>query len=127
MTAPGYVELSWRLLSVRARLQFRGFAKVAEPSLQASADQPWEHAQPTVVRLRRLARWLPGSTCLHRSLALIEAARIRGLSARLVMGVQRYGGVSRAHSWVQMGAQNLGETQRDGQPYAPLPSPEIKR
>ena len=123
MKAPGWVELGMRLIGVRWRLHRRGFDTVAGAALQATAEQTWEDGPQAVIRLRRLARWLPGSTCLHRSLALIEAARSRGLNPRLVLGAQRRDGNSYAHAWVQLGAQTLGETQRLGQPYQAFPAP----
>lgn len=127
MSAPGYPELAWRLLRVRWRLRIRGFAAVAEPSLSAAADQDWRYAALVSTRLQRLARRIPASTCLHRALALIDAAAARGLPARLVLGAQRSGGESRAHAWVQMGTQVLGETQRQGLSYRPFPPPKTER
>lgn len=127
MSAPSYAELLRRLLAVRWRLRRRGFAESAAASLEAPTGKPWQHGELTVQRLRKLARWLPGSTCLHRSMGLIDAAVARGLDARLVLGVQRFQGTSRAHAWVQMGEQCLGETQREGVDYRPLPTPEIDR
>lgn len=123
MSAPGYLELAWRLLRVRWRLRKHGFAALAEPSLSAAVGADWRYGPLVDGRLRRLARRIPGSTCLHRALALIDAAAARGLQARLVLGAQRSGGQSRAHAWVQMGTQVLGETQREGVPYRAFPPP----
>ncbi len=125
MSAPSYLELLRRLLAVRWRLRKQGFANAAGNSLESPSGEQWQHGERAVRRLRRLSRWLPGSTCLHRSMALIDAANSRGLQARLVLGVQRHAGAGRAHAWVEMGEQCLGETQFEGVDYRPLRMPDV--
>ena len=127
MSAPSRIELGLRLLRVRWRLWRLGFAASAGTSLDAIAEQPWGDGPQTAARLRQLARLIPRTTCLHRSLTLIEAAEARGLSARLVIGAQRAQGQNRAHAWVQMGQQLLGETQREGRSYSAFPPPTGER
>jgi hypothetical protein len=56
-----------------------------------------------LLRIERTARWVPGSRCLDRALALIECAAAEGVTAQLCVGVRRVDQQLRAHAWVQAG------------------------
>jgi hypothetical protein len=56
-----------------------------------------------MLRIERVARWVPGSRCLDRALSLVEWADAQDLPAQLCVGVLRHGNQIRAHAWVQMG------------------------
>lgn len=76
------------------------------------AIAPW----PQPVDLNELARVVHGMaarlrlSCLPRSLALCRLLRERGYPAEVKIGVRREAGRLRAHAWVELRGELLGET-----------------
>ena len=71
-------------------------------------DHEWLSAVAGAIRLA--ARWVPGSRCLDRSLALHHYAQARGVLAALKLGVRRLqDGQVTAHAWVTLAGEPIGE------------------
>ncbi len=71
-------------------------------------DRDWLSAAAATIR--RAARWVPGSRCLDRSLALHHYAHARGVPAALRLGVRRLSdGRVTAHAWVTLAGEPIGE------------------
>ena len=88
-------------------------AVLAAHSLQVATtlnadDREWLSAVSAIIR--RAARWVPGSRCLDRSLALHHYAHARGVPAALRLGVRRLpDGRITAHAWITLAGEPIGE------------------
>lgn len=58
--------------------------------------------------------------CLHRSLVVYWLLKSAGVGVSLCIGVQKEGGVLKAHAWVEHRGQMVGEPAYVQQVYAPL-------
>jgi hypothetical protein len=69
----------------------------------------------------RAGRYVPGGTCLARSLALVWLLRRRGIAAELRIGVNTDDGFL-AHAWVERDGAALSDPQRIAERYAAFTS-----
>jgi hypothetical protein len=70
-----------------------------------------------VIAVERAGRYVPGATCLTRSLALAWMLRGSGVAAEVRIGVKTAGGFG-AHAWVENGGVALNDPQRPAERYA---------
>jgi hypothetical protein len=70
-----------------------------------------------VASVDRAGRYVPGSTCLSRSLVLTWLLRGNGVAADVRIGVKTAGGFG-AHAWVENGGVALNDPQRPAERYA---------
>jgi len=72
------------------------------PRVVASSESP-----ASMVRaVNRAGRYVPGATCLAKSIALVRLLRGRGLAASVRFGTLR-GDTFAAHAWVECGGVEL--------------------
>jgi hypothetical protein len=69
--------------------------------------------------LMRLSRFVPGSRCLARAMALTDALRARGIAARMCLGVRRTPPFG-AHAWVVVGKEPVSDAPVDLAAFAEL-------
>lgn len=109
------VRLALLVVPVRA-VQARVESQRAGPP---SAFTPMQAAWA----VQAIARRIPGTHCLARSLALHALLRRGGHASALQIGVKRTGpGAIAAHAWVSCGGQVIGEAQDDFASLGPLSS-----
>ncbi len=71
-----------------------------------------DEAARVVARVLASSRWVRGSRCLARAIAATELLRASGIAAQLRIGVRRAGQGPRAHAWVSVGGEAIGEDAR---------------
>lgn len=100
------LHLGWARLNA-ARLR----GAVLEDLLRAPSPAPARGVDGAARAraLARVARWMPGATCLVRSAALVRWLRATGVPARLAIGVRADAAAPRAHAWVEVDGVPLGE------------------
>jgi hypothetical protein len=74
-------------------------------------------AEECVVAMDRAGRYVPGATCLTKSLALGWMLRRRGVDVVVRIGARRKPSFS-AHAWIERDGQPLTTTQVDGHDFA---------
>ena len=90
-----------------------------------AGELEWLSAVAGAIRLA--ARWVPGSRCLDRSLALHHYAHARGVLAALRLGVRRLpNGQVTAHAWITLAGEPIGEDPAALSTLLPL-DPRIDR
>ncbi|MCC5865147.1 MAG: lasso peptide biosynthesis B2 protein [Wenzhouxiangella sp.] len=105
-----------RLTIVRVSLLFgMGFTRRwlggrAEPRPLNASRTELEHWRSRATALKRASRFVPGSHCLARSLALRWWMRSHGLNAEAVIGVRRDQARSESHAWVMLGQRPIDES-----------------
>lgn len=99
--AVGVASAGLRVAGVRRML------RAAAPELRGIALTSCEISS-RMNAVERAGRYVPGSTCLAKSLALAWMLRRRGVAATVRVGVSTDGGFS-AHSWVECEGTPIGE------------------
>lgn len=98
-------------------LRTRGFQRLIESAQSAAVWAPRSVHQADVLRAQRYARWLNIASrfhlvpahCLHRSLALHNWLLNEGLPSNLRIGVRKEDGELKAHAWIELGGQAIGD------------------
>jgi hypothetical protein len=101
------------LLEIDLRLRWTGFARLqgalcrptprrtVGPLHELPSERELIRAQHMARALRRVARFVPRTRCLHRALALLLWLRRQGVVADLRMGVRSSGEAIEGHAWVE--------------------------
>lgn len=91
------------LVAVRLALTILGYARLRRllPRAEASAASP-HHARNMGRRIERMARFVPGASCLTQAIALHVLLERQGHRSQIEIGVAREGADARfaAHAWV---------------------------
>lgn len=74
-----------------------------------------------VTAIDRAGRYVPGATCLPKSLALAWMLRGKGVAAAVRIGVKPAGRFE-AHAWVESGGVALNDPERPAERYAAFDS-----
>jgi transglutaminase-like putative cysteine protease len=115
-------QLWWRLLRARlGMLRYRGDAVRARMRV-VTGDRHAEavaDARADAGALLRVSRFVPGSRCLARAMALTDTLRARGVAARLCLGVRRAPPFG-AHAWVVVGDEPVTDAAQDLAAFAEL-------
>ena len=96
------------LISVK-RLLRAAAPHLGKPSNRVRAEE-W------VVAMDRAARYVPGATCLTKSLALCWVLRRCGFDVLVRIGARREPGFA-AHAWIERDGQPLTPAQVDGHDF----------
>lgn len=118
-----HAEALCRVLAARAshgRLRGAALAELME------TPAPGADVRDAAVQARavaRVARWVPGATCLVRAAALARWLRSRAAPAVLRIGVRREAETLRAHAWVELDGVALGEDAATLRGFALLQAP----
>lgn len=105
-------ESFFRLVQARVEVRLRGWKVSLEGMTDCDGAGVGDEADvPALGEVRRLeaallrsSRWIPGTTCIHRSLAAVRILRRRGSPARVVIGLRRRGSRFQGHAWVEIAA-----------------------
>ena len=96
-----------------------GLRLFALPRLLRTAARPLgapavtgDEIRDRVEAVNRIARYLPGATCLATSLALAWILRGRGVPAEVRIGVRKENGGLDAHAWVECDGVAVTEPAR---------------
>lgn len=103
-----------RVLGVRRMLRSVERRNPTNSDPQASGD-PTELG----IAVDRAGRYVPGGSCLPRSLALAWMLRRRGVTATVRVGVRTADGFE-AHAWVECNGIAVDDAPRRREGYAPL-------
>ena len=115
-------QLLWRLLRARVGLmRYRGEALRERMRMVAGASdaEAVADARADARVVLSLSRFVPGSRCLTRAIALTDALRARGVAARLRLGVRRVAPFG-AHAWVVVGGEPVTDAIEDLAAFAEL-------
>ena len=100
----------WRLAGMRVALWIRSLDALHRSIEQGRRrDRPDFTPQEAAWAVRAVARRVPGTHCLVRSLALHALLRDAGFDSELRIGVARDGTGIAAHAWVRCGGEDLEE------------------
>ena len=118
----------WRLLAVRLAMAILGVAatqrrlahRVPAGNAVLSDPDPWQHR---VVALSRIARRLPDTRCLARSLTLWWWMRAKGLNPHWHLGVRAGEEKVEGHAWVECDGFLFDETVEGAASFTPLQWP----
>ena len=106
--------------SARRELLRRAVAgQAAMPSTLAERDLLWEYLR----QLQRVQRWVPGSRCLDRTLALCAFADRHKIAVALKIGVSKTAAGFRAHAWAEAGGMILDPDPPATAAFLPLSAP----
>lgn len=91
------------LFAIRAALSVLGYARLRRllPRARAERASP-HHARDMGRRMERMARFVPGATCLTQAIALHVLLERQGHRSQIEIGVAREGNEATfaAHAWV---------------------------
>jgi len=102
---------------INARVGDALAAPAAAPALRDEAT-----LNEVASRIRRAARFVPGSRCLDRSLLLFTIGRQLGIPATLRLGVRRGSGAFSAHAWICLDGMAIGEDAEALKHLVPFPT-----
>ena len=115
LAIPAALSVAAAAVGIRL-LGLRRMMKWAERPIAATKNTATESTEHTATEYRELVRhvdragrYLPGGTCLARSLALTRMLRARGLAAETKIGVKTADGFH-AHAWVEVGGVAITPT-----------------
>jgi len=80
-------------------------------------NRPDASVDVLVAAVNRAARYVPGASCLPRSIALARVLRKKGVPAIVRLGVDTESGFT-AHAWVEIDGAPLAESPHR---FTPLP------
>jgi hypothetical protein len=92
------------LIAVRVALLVLPYAAASRAAARWTRRSAWLPAQPAdriARRVERLARYVPGATCLPQAWAAVILLAWHGHRATVKLGVRKDGSVLRAHAWVE--------------------------
>lgn len=103
-----HVEALARLWQARIELAVAGWSETidrADRRARRPATMPDSFAEDAVRRversLRRVDRFVVGSTCIHRALAAQRMLIRRGLATKVVIGLRRGERAIEGHAWIE--------------------------
>lgn len=108
------LEAWWALIVFYAALRWMSLERLSR--WHASAPKETREKLAAARHLHRLVGWaahlhiLP-MTCLVQSLSLRWMLRRRGIASSLKIGATREAGVVRAHAWLEMDGEKIGESE----------------
>jgi hypothetical protein len=124
------LEAWWRLLAAALRLSLapgrtleRALGRAGEGAGSAGAPSSTFATQIAVAVSRAAAHHILPMTCLPRSLALQRMLGVRGIPARLRIGVRKEptgGGAIAAHAWIEVGGVPVGEPETIEERFQPF-------
>jgi len=98
-------------------LKLFGFKRCYERVLPDIKDNPVatpdNQLQDATTAIRRASNGLGIGTCLSRSLALRQLLHNQGVRTQFRIGVDKNGGVFKAHAWLEYNGTPIGETISD--------------
>lgn len=111
-----------------ALLRWRWWHSARRELLRRAADETTMRCTPAqrdqlaayLRQLQRMQRWVPGSCCLDRTLALCAYADHHKIAAVLRIGVCRTTAGFRAHAWVEVGGTILDPDPQATAAFLPL-------
>lgn len=113
------------LVAIRAALSILGYRHMRSrlPAVYERGATSPHHARDMGRRMERLARFVPGASCLTQALALRIFLAWQGHRTTIEIGVVRETGtgILAAHAWVTCGGHVvLGNSQVDVRGFVPL-------
>ena len=101
-------ESLFRLIEARIQVRAQGWKTSLERSSEVEGFSKREagiearELRRLEIALLRMGRLVPGSTCIHRSLAAVRILRRRGSPARVMIGLRREHRQFQGHAWVEV-------------------------
>ena len=110
MSAAAVAVVAAALPFVSTTRLLRAASAPVQPSTNPVRPEAWVGA------MDRAARYVPGATCLARSIALMWLLRGRGMDVVVKIGARRGSGFA-AHAWLEYEGRPLTPDNDDGGPY----------
>lgn len=114
------VEAGALTLADTLRVRLIGAPRIdrATASRQQTLATP-DELRDVATAIARASRYIPGTTCLSRALALQRMLNRRGIAADIRLGVRTDAGQLSAHAWVECQGMTMNGPP-DGDPFVTL-------